>query len=83
VVGGDVAQLRQQRDYFLRELANEYLRTRRTDEKAMQVLELLAQDAQCEPRLLTALAMVYALNHRWGKLKKLATRLEREGDNGR
>ncbi len=74
--GGDVAQLRQQRDYFLTELANEYLRTRRTDERAMQVLEILAQDPQCEPRLLTALAMIYALNHRWSKLKVLAARLE-------
>ncbi len=74
--GGDMVQLRQQRDFFLTELANEYLRTRRTDEKAMQVLELLAQDSQCEPRLLTALAMIYALNHRWGKLKILAARLE-------
>ncbi len=74
--GGEAFQLRQQRDYFLVELANEYLRTRRTDEKAMQVLEILAQDPQCEPRLLTALAMIYALNHRWSKLKTLASRLE-------
>jgi len=68
--------LRQQRDFFLVELANEYIRTRRTDEKAMQVLEILAQDTQCEPRFLTALAMIYALNHQWGKLKILAARLE-------
>ncbi|MCA9933082.1 MAG: response regulator transcription factor [Ardenticatenaceae bacterium] len=68
--------LRQQRDYFVIELANEYIRTRRTDEKAMQVLEILAQDPQCEPRFLTALAMIYALNHQWGKLKVLAARLE-------
>lgn len=79
--GGDAGQLRQQRDYFLVELANEYLRTRRTDEKAMQVLEILAQDPQCEPRLLTALAMIYALNHRWGKLKSLAARLEHAAAN--
>lgn len=73
---GETVQLRQQRDYLLTELANEYLRTRRTDEKAMQVLEILAQDPHCEPRLLTALAMIYALNQRWGKLKLLASRLE-------
>ncbi len=76
VANHETAQLRQQRDYFLTELANEYLRTRRTDEKAMQVLEILAQDPQCEPRLLTALAMIYALNQRWAKLKLLASRLE-------
>ncbi len=76
VTNHETAQLRQQRDYFLTELANEYLRTRRTDEKAMQVLEILAQDPQCEPRLLTALAMIYALNQRWAKLKLLASRLE-------
>ncbi len=75
-VTNETVQLRQQRDYFLAELANEYLRTRRTDEKAMQVLEILAQDPHCEPRLLTALAMIYALNQRWAKLKLLASRLE-------
>lgn len=76
--GSDVAALRQQRDKFLKELANEYIRTRRTDEKAMEVLEVLSQDPNCETRLLTALAMIYALNHEWNKLKKLADRLEKQ-----
>ncbi|MCA9959834.1 MAG: response regulator transcription factor [Anaerolineales bacterium] len=75
---GDAAALRQQRDKFLKELANEYIRTRRTDDKAMEVLEVLAQDPNCETRLLTALAMIYALNSHWGKLKKLAERLEKQ-----
>ncbi|MCA9972940.1 MAG: response regulator transcription factor [Anaerolineales bacterium] len=66
---------KQQRDRFLKELANEYIRTRRTDERAMEVLEVLAEDPQCETRLLTALAMIYALNHRWSKLQALAARL--------
>lgn len=79
VNSSEMAQLRQQRDFFLTELANEYLRARRTDEKAMQILELLAQNPQCEPRLLKALAMIYALNNRWGKLKTLVMRLEQAG----
>lgn len=76
------AQIRQQRDYFLQELAEEYIRNRRTDEKAMQVLEILSQDPKCEQRLLTALAMIYALNHRWEKLKILASRLEKSSLSG-
>lgn len=76
--GGDVAALRQQRDKFMKELANEYIRARRTDEKAMEVFEILAQDPNCETRLLTALAMIYALSNKWGKLKNLAERLEKQ-----
>lgn len=74
----EAARFKQQRDRFLKELANEYIRTRRTDEKAMEVLEVLAQDPQCETRLLTALAMIYALNHKWGRLRVLADRLEQQ-----
>lgn len=67
---------RQQRDRLLMELANEYLRQRRTDKTAMEVLELLSQNPQCDPRYLTFLAMIYALNQEWAKLKALSAYLE-------
>jgi len=69
-------QLRKQRETFLVQLAAEYAKTRRTDEKAVEVFEQLAQNPQCEARWLQNLAMIYIVRQDWSKLKILATKVE-------
>jgi YesN/AraC family two-component response regulator len=69
-------QLRRQREAFLLQLAAEYSKTRRTDEKAMEVFEQLAENPACEMRWLQTLAMIYVVRNEWGRLKILATKLE-------
>ena len=69
-------QLRKQRETFLVQLAAEYAKTRRTDDKAVEVFEQLAQNPQCEPRWLQNLAMIYIVRQDWSKLKILATKVE-------
>ena len=72
-----VDQMRQERNQFLKELADEYTRTRRVDAKAMAVFEELAQDPNCELRYLKTLAVIYIFRNRWTPLKYLAARLEK------
>jgi YesN/AraC family two-component response regulator len=70
-------QLRKQREAYLLQLAAEYSKTHRTDEKAMEVFEQLAQNPACEMRWLQTLAMIYVVRNEWGRLKLLSTKLER------
>jgi YesN/AraC family two-component response regulator len=69
-------QLRRQREAYLLQLAAEYSKTRRTDEKAMEVFEQLAENPACEMRWLQTLAMIYVVRNEWGRMKILATKLE-------
>jgi YesN/AraC family two-component response regulator len=69
-------QLRKQREAYLLQLAAEYSKTRRTDEKAMEVFEQLAENPACELRWLQTLAMIYVVRNEWGRLRILATKLE-------
>src|SRR5512141_558368 len=62
-------QLRKQRQAYLLQLAAEYAKTRRTDDKAVEVFEQLAAYPQCEMRWLQNLAMIYIVRQDWGKLK--------------
>jgi len=70
-------QLRKQREAYLLQLAAEYSKTHRTDEKAMEVFEQLAQNPACDMRWLQTLAMIYVVRHEWGRLKILAAKLEK------
>lgn len=72
------ANLRRQRDIYLVELANEYVKQRRTDDKALLVYEELAARPDCELQWLMSLAMIYVLRKDWSKLKQLAARLENQ-----
>jgi YesN/AraC family two-component response regulator len=56
-------QLRKQREAYLLQLAAEYSKTHRTDEKAMEVFEQLAQNPACEMRWLQTLAMIYVVRN--------------------
>ena len=70
------AQLRKQREAYLAQLATEYAKSHRTDDKAVEVFEQLAQNPQCERRWLQNLAMIYIVRQDWGKLKILAAKAE-------
>ncbi len=69
-------QLRKQREAYLAQLAVEYARTHRTDDKAVEVFEQLAQNLHCEMKWLQNLAMIYIIRQDWSKLKLLATKVE-------
>jgi len=71
-----VNDLKKKKEDYLKQLATEYSKARRTDEKAMEVFEQLADYPNCEPRWLQTLAMIYVVRQEWGRLKILATRLE-------
>ena len=69
-------QLRKRNEADLTQLANEYAKTRRTDAKAVEVFERLAEYPNCETRWLQNLAMIYIVRQDWGKLKTLAAKVE-------
>jgi YesN/AraC family two-component response regulator len=69
-------QLRKRNEAYLAQLANEYAKTRRTDDKAVEVFERLAEYPNCETRWLQNLAMIYIVRQDWGKLKTLAAKVE-------
>jgi len=69
-------QLRKQREAYLLQLAAEYSKSHRTDEKAMEVFEQLAKNPECEIRWLQTLAMIYVVRQEWGRMKFLASKLE-------
>lgn len=69
-------QLRRRNEAYLQQLANEYAKTRRTDDQAIEVFERLAENPQCEPRWLQNLAMIYVIRQMWGRLKILAEKVE-------
>jgi YesN/AraC family two-component response regulator len=74
-------QLRQRNEAYLQQLASEYAKTRRTDDKAIEVFEQLARNPQCEPRWLQNLAMIYVVRQKWGRLKLFAEMLEQRTKN--
>jgi YesN/AraC family two-component response regulator len=71
-----VNDLKKKKEDYLKQLAIEYSKARRTDEKAMEVFEQLADYPNCEPRWLQTLAMIYVVRQEWGRLRILSTRLE-------
>ena len=71
-----VNDLKKKKEDYLKQLATEYSKARRTDEKAMEVFEQLADYPNCEARWLQTLAMIYVVRQEWGRLKILSTNLE-------
>ena len=71
-------RLRKQREAYLKRLAHEYVKSRRTDDQALEVFEHLAKNPDCDLRWLMNLAMLYVIRKKWGKLKALAARLEQQ-----
>jgi len=68
--------LKRKKEDYLKQLATEYSKARRTDDKAMEVFEQLADYPNCEARWLQTLAMIYVVRQEWSRLKILATKLE-------
>lgn len=68
--------LKRRNEAYLKQLASEYAKTRRTDNQAVEVFEQLAENQQCEARWLQNLAMIYVVRQDWGKLKILAAKVE-------
>jgi len=68
-------QLKQQNVAYLKKLATEYAKSRRTDNQAVEVYEYLATDPACDLYWLRTLAMVYVIRQDWDKLRDLAMRL--------
>ena len=68
-------RLKQQNAAYLKKLATEYAKSRRTDNQAVEVYEYLAADPACDLYWLRTLAMVYVIRQDWDKLRDLATRL--------
>jgi YesN/AraC family two-component response regulator len=69
-------QLRLRNEDYLKRLANEYAKSRRADDQAVDVYEQLAANPACELRWLRILAMMYVIRQDWSKLRILAARLE-------
>jgi YesN/AraC family two-component response regulator len=69
-------RLHWQSEVYLNQMANEYAKSRRTDDQALGVFEQLAQNPACELRWLRTLAMLYVIRQEWIKLQALASRLE-------
>lgn len=70
------SQINSQQAARLRELADEYVRTKRTDEYAVKVFEEAIELPDNEMVWMQTLAMIYVVRKRWGKLKVLAEKLE-------
>jgi YesN/AraC family two-component response regulator len=70
------SRIQRERDALLHELAFEYVKSQRMDEKARIVFEKLARNKNCDQRFLISLAMIYVQRRDWPKLKQLVARLE-------
>ncbi len=62
----------------LRQLAEEYTQTKRSDAKAVEILEEAINLPNSELRWEQTLAMIYIVRRRWSKLKALSERLEQK-----
>jgi two-component system response regulator YesN len=67
----------QARALKLEALAEEYIKTRRTDAKAMAVFEELAANPDCDIHYLRTLAIIYVFRQQWRRLRYLARHLEK------
>ena len=73
-------RLQEQQETYLKRLALEYTKSRRTDNQALDVFEQLAINPNCELRWLRTLAMIYVIRQEWEKLEALAKRLTHQFD---
>ena len=69
-------QLRGKNEAHLKQLAEEYIKSKRTDDQSIEVFEQLVAFPNCELRWMQTLAIIYALRQKWGKLKNLAEMIE-------
>jgi len=65
----------------LKQLADEYVKSKRTDDQAIEVFEQLIDSPDCDLLWVQTLAIIYALRQKWGELKNLAEKIERRTKN--
>lgn len=71
------AREKHEQKVYLQQLAMQFVKARRTDDKALQVFEKLAADPDCEIPWLQSLAVIYVFRQEWRKLIELSERLDR------
>jgi YesN/AraC family two-component response regulator len=76
-----VAQSPVKSDAHLKQLADEYIKSKRTDDQTIEVLEQLVDSPDCDMRWIQALAIIYTSRQKWGRLKSLAEKLEQRTKN--
>ena len=74
-------QLRTKNEAHLKQLAEEYIKSKRTDDQSIEVFEQLVDSPDCDLRWMQTLAIIYALRQKWGKLKNLAEMIEQRAKN--
>ncbi|MCP4428315.1 MAG: response regulator [Chloroflexi bacterium] len=67
---------RHERRIYLQQMAMQFVKKRRTDNKALAVFEELAADPSCDVPWLQSLAVIYVFRQEWRKLHSLSARLE-------
>jgi len=65
----------------LKQLADEYVKSKRTDDQAIEVFEQLIDSPDCDLLWMQTLAIIYALRQKWGELKNLTEKIERRTKN--
>jgi YesN/AraC family two-component response regulator len=73
--------LRKKNEEYLRQLGNEYIKSKRMDDQAIRVFEQLVDHPNCEPRWLQTLAIIYVLRMKWSRLKLLIRKIEQDAKN--
>ena len=71
-------QLREKNAAYLKQLAEEYTKAKRTDDQAVEVFEELSKLPDCDLRHMQNLAMIYVVRQKWDKLKTLAEKIEQK-----
>ena len=74
-------QLRRKNEEYLKQLGNEYIKSKRTDDQAVAVFEQLVDTPNCEQRWIQTLAIIYVLRKRWDRLKLLIRKIEQDAKN--
>ena len=71
-------QLREKNAVYLKQLAEEYTKAKRTDDQAIEVFEELTELPECDLRHMQNLAMIYVVRQKWDRLKALAEKIEQK-----
>lgn len=67
-----------QKQIHLKQLADEFIKTKRTDDEAIEVFEQVIYFPDSDIRWMQTLAMIYVIRQKWDKLKVLAEKLEQQ-----
>ena len=80
-VSAQAEQLQKKNEEYLKQLGSEYIKSKRTDDQAMNVFEQLVAAPNCEQRWIQTLAIIYVLRMKWDRLKLLIRKIEQDAKN--